>query len=94
MKFMFTYDEALTSIDLSSFDTSMVSNYMAMFQGCTGLNELDITSFNLSNGENFNQIFNYNNNLTVYVKEEAKNIEKFVNAIPEDVNIKYIPSLF
>jgi len=55
---------------------------------------LDITSFNLSNGENFNQIFDRNNNLTVYVKEEAKNIEKFVNAIPEDVNINYISSLF
>ena len=36
-------------LDLSNFDTSKVINTSQMFQNCSGLEELNISSFNTSN---------------------------------------------
>lgn len=38
----------LTSLDLSHFDTSNVTNMYYMFYGCSGLTSLDLSSFNTS----------------------------------------------
>lgn len=38
----------LTSINLSSFDTSKVKNMCAMFAKCTSLTSLDLSNFNMS----------------------------------------------
>ena len=46
MNNMFYYINTLQNIDLSNFKTSKVTESMAyMFQGCTNLNSLDLTSF-------------------------------------------------
>ena len=47
----------LTSLDLSNFDTSAVTNMHAMFSGCSGLTSLNLSSFNTSAVTNMNYMF-------------------------------------
>lgn len=46
---MFSGCSSLTSLDLSSFDTSNVTGMGGMFSGCSKLATLDLSSFNTSN---------------------------------------------
>ncbi len=46
---MFSGCQSLTSIDLSSFDTSNVTDMSAMFHGCQSLTSIDLSSFDTSN---------------------------------------------
>ena len=45
---MFNRCKALTSLDLSSFNTSKVTNMFNMFNECNVLTSLDLSSFNTS----------------------------------------------
>ena len=49
--------EALTSLDVSSFDTSNVTNMNGMFGGCYALTTLDLSSFNTSSVKNMGYMF-------------------------------------
>jgi surface protein len=46
---MFYDCNKLTSIDLSSFDTSKVTNMSYMFDSCSSLTTLDLSNFDTSN---------------------------------------------
>ena len=46
---MFMECSNLTSLDVSSFNTSKVINMEYMFGGCTKLTNLDISNFDTSN---------------------------------------------
>ena len=46
---MFSSCSSITSLDISSFDTSNVTNMQGMFAVCYGLTELDLSSFDTSN---------------------------------------------
>ena len=48
MKSMFQACTNLTSLDLSSFDTSNVTSIEAMFAGCSNLTSLKLDNWNLS----------------------------------------------
>ena len=48
MSSMFAYCSGLTSLDLSGFDTSAVTNMDSMFYSCSGLTSLDLSGFNTS----------------------------------------------
>lgn len=48
MASIFNGCEALTELDLTTFNTSKVINMTSMFEGCKALTELDLTSFNTS----------------------------------------------
>ena len=54
---MFANCVALSSIDLSHFNTAKVTDMESMFQGCTGLTALDLSSFDTSNVENMVAMF-------------------------------------
>ena len=54
----------LTSIDLSNFDTSNVTNMWAMFQGCSTLSTLVLSNFDTSNVTNMKSMFSYCSNLS------------------------------
>ena len=54
---MFYYCTKLTSLDVSSFDTSNVTNMSGMFGGCSGLTSLDVRNFNTSNVTNMSSMF-------------------------------------
>lgn len=60
---MFYQCSSLTSLDLSSFDTSKVTNMYSMFGYCKSLTSLDLSSFNTSNVTNMGSMFNYSNKL-------------------------------
>ena len=47
----------LTSLDLSSIDTSKITNTQAMVQGCSSLISLDLSGWNTSNVTNMSQMF-------------------------------------
>jgi surface protein len=47
--YLFNDCSNLTSLDLSSFDTSNVTNMSYMFKGCSNLTSLDLSSFDTSN---------------------------------------------
>jgi surface protein len=65
MDAMFSNCQSLTSLDLSSFDTSKLTSLYGMFYGCTNLTTLDLSNFNTSNVENFNAMFYNCTSLTV-----------------------------
>ncbi|WP_044912790.1 BspA family leucine-rich repeat surface protein [Butyrivibrio sp. WCE2006] len=46
---MFSYSLALNSINISSFNTSKVTNVQEMFDSCTSLEHLDLRIFDLTN---------------------------------------------
>ena len=60
-----------------------------MFEGCEGIKELDLTSFNFFKGEYFNDIFNYCENMTVWFNNDTKQISRFIEKIPDYVIVKY-----
>lgn len=62
---MFSNCKSLTSLDLSKFNTSNVTNMSSMFFYCSALTSLDLSgSFNTSNVTNMNSMFEGCNKLT------------------------------
>ena len=60
---MFYNCKALTSIDLSGFDTSNVTSMSTMFYNCNALTSLDLSGFDTSNVTSMSRIFSECNNL-------------------------------
>lgn len=54
--YMFYYFQG-DEIDLSSFDTTNVTNMEAMFRGCTNIGNLDVSTFNTANVTNMKDMF-------------------------------------
>ena len=61
---MFYGCNALTSLDLSSFNTANVTDMSYMFTVCNALTSLDLSNFNTANVTNMNSMFYYCNSLT------------------------------
>lgn len=57
MSSMFYNCSALTSLDLSGFDTSNVTNVSQMFSGCTALASLDLSGFDTSSLTDISSMF-------------------------------------
>jgi surface protein len=65
---MFAYCKSLTSLDVSKFNTSKVTDMSRMFAYCESLTSLDVSNFNTSNVTNMCNMFSYCENLkTIYV---------------------------
>lgn len=64
MNHMFYFCSNLTSLDLSSFDTSNVTDMAYMFNSCRSLTTLDSSNFNTSKVTNMYAMFEYCSNLT------------------------------
>ena len=54
---MFAGCTSLTSLDVSSFNTSKVTNMSYMFSNCSSLTSLDVSSFDTSNVTNMSGMF-------------------------------------
>ena len=61
---MFTQCMSLSSLDLSSFDTSQVTDMNNMFNYCQELTSLDLSNFDTSQVTDMNNMFNYCTKLT------------------------------
>ena len=55
---MFSGCRSLTSLDLSSFNTSNVTDMSGMFSGCSSLTSLDLSNFNTSKVTKMWHMFN------------------------------------
>ena len=64
MESMFYYCSSLTSLDLSNFDTSNVTNMSYMFDGCRSLTSLDLSSFDTKQVTNIGSMFYHCSSLT------------------------------
>ena len=73
---MFYHCSSLTSLNLSSFDTSNVTSMYGMFYECTELSSLDLSSFNFGSDTIFTLMFDSLGAdaaikpISVYVKNE------------------------
>ena len=54
---MFANCSGLTSLDVTGFDTSSVTNMGSMFSGCSGLTSLDVTGFDTSSVTDMGSMF-------------------------------------
>ena len=61
---MFAQCSSLTSLDLSSFNTSKVTDMRGLFEGCKNLTNLNVSSFNTSNVKYMDAMFRDCRNLT------------------------------
>ena len=61
---MFAGCSSLTSLDLSSFNTSQVTDMRGLFDGCKKLTSLDVSSFNTSNVKHMDAMFRGCSSLT------------------------------
>ena len=65
---MFANCSALTTLDVTTFDTHLVTNMGGMFQGCSSLTTLNLGSFNTDKVDNMIDMFKNCTNLkTIYV---------------------------
>ena len=64
MEQMFSWCNGLTSLDLSSFDTSQVTSMREMFDYCRSLTSLDLRNFDTSKVTNMLYMFNNCSKLT------------------------------
>ena len=64
MRFMFGYCEKLTSLDVSKFNTSKVTDFIGMFYSCRGLTSIDVSHFNTSQGTDMSSMFSCCSGLT------------------------------
>ena len=78
--YMFSNCSGLTSLDLSSFNTSNVTSMKSMFEHCSGLTSLDLSSFDTSKVNSMEYMFNYCGNLT------SLDLSKFNTSNVHDMN--------
>ena len=64
MEFMFATMTSLSTLDLSSFNTTNVANMYSMFAGCSSLTNLNLSSFNTENVTDMCAMFDGCNSLT------------------------------
>ena len=64
MNSMFGSCKSLTTLDVSKFNTSNVTNMNSMFDGCNALTALDVSKWDTSNVTNMNGMFHGCNALT------------------------------
>ena len=60
---MFKECDALTTLDISTFDTTAAKNMSSMFDGCKKLTNIDLSKVNTKNVTSLNGMFNDCNNL-------------------------------
>ena len=74
---MFYYCSSLTNLDLSSFNTSKVTNMYCMFSDCSSLTSLDLSSFDTSNVTNMDHMFWYCSKLTTTINIMNPNVTSY-----------------
>ena len=78
MAWTFYFCENLTSLDVSNFDTSNVTNMRMMFLNCN-LNTLDVRNWNTSNVTDMTKMFFNCNKLTLDFKTLNLDVSNVTN---------------
>ena len=84
MKAMFQECSSLTNLDLSSFNTSNVTNISNMFNNNSNLTNIDLSSFDFSRVTTSSDMFyNVPTNSLIYVKNDVS--KKFILGVRNDL---------
>ena len=93
MNSMFYHCSSLTSLNLSSFDTSNVTSMYGMFYECTELSSLDLSSFNFGSDTIFTLMFGslgvYATNKPIPVYAKNENDKTLLESKSTGINDKY-----
>jgi len=84
MSSMFYNCNGLTSLNVSNFDTSSVTDMSDMFRGCNSLISLDVRSFDTSNTTNMSGMFYDNSRLESIIYGD-----NFVRKDGSNINLMY-----
>ena len=85
MASLFAFDEKLESLDLSTFDTSKVTDMQNMFYGCAKLTNIDLSTFDFSSVTASSDMFgNVPINSLIYVKDDVS--KKFILSVRSDLS--------
>ena len=84
MNGMFSGCNSLSSLNLSIFNTSNVTDICNMFNGCFKLESLNLSTFDTSNVTNYESIFSGCNSL----KEVTTNDKKLKTELGDKVTIR------
>ena len=86
MSGMFNYCRGLTSLDLSGWNTSNVTDMASMFNGCSGLTSLDLSKWDTSNVTSMYSMFHGCSKLNIIrmVGCEKPTIDKIKAQLTED----------
>ena len=80
MSWMFRYCSALTTLDVSNFDTQNVTDMRGMFDGCSALTTLDVSKFDTQNVTDMRGMFDGCSALTTLdvSKFDTKNVTNMI----------------
>ncbi len=67
---MFSYCKALTTLDVSKFDTKNVTDMSGMFSDCYALTTLDVSKFDTKNVTDMRGMFSSNPLTTIYASDK------------------------
>ena len=89
---MFQFCSRIIDMDLTSFDTTNVTNMYGMFSHCKNLKNLDLSSFNTKNVTNMSEMFEYcrnleNINLSSFDTSNVKDMEGMFYLCTNLINI-------
>ena len=87
MSFMFSNCSSLANISVK-IDTSSITTMQSMFESCTNLRYVDLSSFNTNKCNKFTNMFANTTNLTVAVKQSY--CINMIREIEDYVKIEYI----
>ena len=77
MGFMFSGCQALKEVNISSFNTSNVTNMDSMFYECISLKDIDLSNFNTNKVANMCAMFGEcNDELVEMIQSKYKNIKE------------------
>ena len=77
MSGMFSNCQSITSLDLSCFNTSKVTNMTRMFDGCENLVYLDLSYFHASSATTTTNMFKNCDMLKALIGSDSKILEVF-----------------
>ena len=76
---MFFWCSSLTNLDLSSFNTSNVTDMSHMFSSCSSLTSLDLSNFNTANVTDMQSMFELCSSLTTTINIINSNIKLYID---------------
>ena len=85
---MFDNCESLYDLDLSNFDTSLITDMSYMFSNCITINSIDISSFDISNVNDMSYMFFNCYNLEIL---NVNNNSKPKESVNDDHAFDYCP---
>lgn len=79
LSFAFAYMEKITTLDVSNWNTSTITNFANCFHGCSALASIDVAKWDVSNATSLGAMFQLCSNLTNIdvSKWDTSNVQRF-----------------